>query len=133
MTSRRDFLKISGVGLGAVCANAASSATMMGPTSSHDGSRLTTSPPSEIAVWSTDSNRRFAPRAPLQWHTGSKVPSGDLLQLVPANRFQEILGFGGCFSDAASYVISQLKDPLREQLLHELFHPSEMNLSVNRT
>jgi len=133
MTSRRDFLKISGVGLGAVCANAASSATMMGPTSSHDGSRLTTSPPSEIAVWSTDSKRRFAPRAPLQWHTGSKVPSGDLLQLVPANRFQEILGFGGCFSDAASYVISQLKDPLREQLLHELFHPSEMNLSVNRT
>jgi len=53
--------------------------------------------------------------------------------LVPGNRFQEVLGFGGCFSDAACYVISQLKGPLREQLLHELFHPSEMNLSVNRT
>src|SRR4029077_11096274 len=65
--------------------------------------------------------------------TGSKPLSADALQLVPGNRFQELLGFGGCFSDAACYVISQLKDPLREQLLHELFHPCEMNLSVNRT
>ena len=66
-----------------------------------------------------------------------KPPSAEtnpeFVQLFTANKFQEILGFGGCFSDAACYVISKLKQPLREQLLHEMFHPSEMGLSVNRT
>jgi len=30
-------------------------------------------------------------------------------------------------------VINQLQKPARDQLLHELFHPSELGLSVNRT
>jgi glucosylceramidase len=47
--------------------------------------------------------------------------------------FQEIQGFGGCFSDASCYVINQLRQPLRDELLHELCHPSEMGLNVHRT
>jgi glucosylceramidase len=57
----------------------------------------------------------------------------EFVQFFTANKFQEILGFGGCFSDAACYVINQLHQPLREQLLHELFHPTELALNVNRT
>jgi len=42
------------------------------------------------------------------------------------------LGFGGAFSDAACYTFNRLAPPAREQLFHELFHPSEMGLSVGR-
>ena len=54
------------------------------------------------------------------------------MRVVPTVKFQPILGFGGCFSDASCYVINQLKPPAREQLLQEMFSPKAMNLSVNR-
>ncbi len=78
--------------------------------------------------------QRFAAGQPISWQSGIvRPPPADSIQLVPANKFQDILGFGGCFSDAACYVINQLHPPFREQLLHEMFHPSEMGLNVNRT
>ena len=47
-------------------------------------------------------------------------------------KFQEILGFGGAFTDATCYTFDQLEPAAREQLFHEMFHPSEMGLSVCR-
>ena len=46
--------------------------------------------------------------------------------LNPATKYQEILGFGGAFTDATCYTFNQLAAPAREQLFHEMFHPSEM-------
>ncbi|HVI08525.1 MAG TPA: glycoside hydrolase family 30 beta sandwich domain-containing protein [Candidatus Binatia bacterium] len=50
----------------------------------------------------------------------------------PATKFQEILGFGGALTDAACYTFNRLSAAARERLFHELFHPSEMGLSVAR-
>ena len=75
----------------------------------------------------------FTAGKPIAMAGGAATPAPDAIQLVATNKFQDILGFGGCFSDAACYVISQLHEPAREKLLHEMFHPSEMGLSVNRT
>jgi len=47
-------------------------------------------------------------------------------------KFQEHLGIGGAFTDAACYTFNQLDAPARTQLFHEMFHPSEMGLSVGR-
>jgi glucosylceramidase len=90
---------------------------------------------SEISVWFTDAKRRFAAGQAISWQQVSTaaLPLPDSVQLVPANKFQEILGFGGCFTDASCYLFDQLQPPMREQLLHEMFHPSELGLSVNRT
>ncbi len=44
-----------------------------------------------------------------------------------------MLGFGAAFTDAACYMFKQLSASAREQLFHELFHPSETGLSVCRT
>jgi len=88
---------------------------------------------SDIAVWFTNGKQRFAAGRPIQWQPASTPTATDSIQLIAANKFQDILGFGGCFSDASCYVINQLHPPLREQLLHEMFHPWEMGLSVNRT
>jgi hypothetical protein len=134
--SRRAFLKISALGLGALGAgvspSASASAEEFNPVSGVSDADTKQSP-SEIAVRFTNNKERFAAGRPIQWQPVSIPPSTDSIQLVAANKFQDILGFGGCFSDASCYVINQLHTPIREQLLHELFHPSEMGLSVNRT
>ena len=51
----------------------------------------------------------------------------------PANKYQAILGFGAAFTDAACYTFNRLDASVREQLFHEIFHPSEMGLNVCRT
>lgn len=47
-------------------------------------------------------------------------------------KFQDILGFGGAFTDAACYTFNRLALSEGEKLFHEMFHASEMGLSVCR-
>lgn len=134
-TSRRTFLKTSALGLGALGATrAAMGAESAGISPVGNGAVADVKQPaSEIAVWFTNAKQRFAAGKAIAWQPATATPSPDAIQLVTANKFQDILGFGGCFSDAACYVINQLHEPAREQLLQELFHPAQMGLSVNRT
>jgi len=53
--------------------------------------------------------------------------------LDPAKRFQDVLGFGAAFTDAACYTFNRLEAAARESLFHELFHPAEMGLNLCRT
>jgi glucosylceramidase len=134
--SRRAFIKNSALGLGALGAGASVLASATVRKSAPLGiapDAAAKQPASDIAVWFTNGKQRFAAGRPIQWQPASTPSTTDSIQLIVANKFQDILGFGGCFSDAACYVINQLHLPLREQLLHELFHPLEMGLSVNRT
>ena len=130
-SSRRAFIKTSALGLGA-SALASATAKVLDPVSASVKADAK-QPTSDISVWSTSGKQRFAAGQPISWRIASSPPAADSIQLVVANKFQDILGFGGCFSDAACYVIHQLHPPAREQLLHEMFHPSEMGLNVNRT
>ena len=152
-SSRRGFLKNSALGLGAVAAGAplSSSATAEGSGSPNRVDTGNTNPSTEISVKVTNTKGRFASRQTIPWKSLQRpllvsatqavnvaqsppaTPVPDVIRLVVANKYQEILGFGGCFSDASCYVIDKLHQPAREQFLHELFHPSEMGLSVNRT
>jgi glucosylceramidase len=66
------------------------------------------------------------------WHPAAGTPVNDQIQLNPTIKFQEILGFGGAFTDATCYMFNQLAPPAREKLFHELFHPSEMGLNTGR-
>ena len=81
----------------------------------------------------TDEKRRFESASALAWRQGSVKPSGEIIALNPEKKFQEILGFGAAFTDASCYMFNQLSGDAREQLFHELFHPSELGLNVCRT
>src|SRR5437870_3417486 len=128
LNSRRSFLKKSALGLGAI--SAASLVPMVrakmlaGPVASpHTNTKRSAS---EISAWYTDAKQRFTAGQPITWQDSSVATVGvsmDSVRIVPNNKFQDILGFGGCLTDASCYVIQQLRQPLREQLLHELFHP----------
>ena len=118
--TRRTFLKLSAMGL-----TVAASAELTAP-------RVAAAPTGEIGVRVTGGKLRYATTPSLKWRTGSG--SGEnTISIDPGMKFQEMLGFGAAFTDAACYMFNQLAAPAREQLFHELFHPSEMGINVCRT
>jgi glucosylceramidase len=85
-----------------------------------------------VRVWATYRDRRHAQAAPLAWKPATEaVP--DAIVLDPGATRQEMLGFGAALTDAACYVLSQIPQAQREELMHELFAPGEMALNVCRT
>jgi glucosylceramidase len=124
--TRRDFLRMSTAGLAAGAVAEAVPAW----------SSLRSANPGagEIAVRVTDEKRRFESAPPVAWHQRSgQKPWAQIITLNSEKKFQEILGFGAVFTDAACYMFNQLSADSRERLFHELFHPSELALNVCRT
>ena len=85
-----------------------------------------------VQVWATYRDRRHAQAAPLAWKPATET-APDAIVLDPGATRQEILGFGAALTDAACYVLSQIPQAQRDELMHELFAPSEMALNVCRT
>ena len=86
-----------------------------------------------IDVWVTNKKLRCSRSGQVSWQPASEKTAGETITLHPDKTFQEILGFGAAFTDAACYTFSRLSADAREQLFHELFHPSQMGLNVCRT
>lgn len=120
-TNRREFLKSTTVALMAV------SASGLG-----QGSSAGAAPRSgEIARRLTSGELRYQAQPSLAWRNGHA--EGNVIELNPDKTYQEMLGFGAAFTDAACYTFNRLDPSVREALFHELFHPSEMALNVCRT
>lgn len=119
--TRRTFLKLSAVGVAATA------------TGDLRLANASAAPPSgEISVRVTGGSLRYAAAPPLTWRTGAAA-SENAIVLDPSKKYQEVLGFGAAFTDAACYTFNRLEPSVRQDLFHELFHPSEMGLSVCRT
>ena len=123
--TRRNFLKATGCSVvaGTLSTMAAKPARAAGITVAPDSG--------PIAIWVTAGTQRFAPVAPLTWQTAAGAADSAIV-LSPEKKFQDMLGFGAAFTDAACYTFNRLEPSAREKLFHELFHPSEMALSVCR-
>jgi len=117
--SRRDFVRISAVG--AAVAAAPDSLKALADES----------PVGKISVWTTAGEQRHAPSGALQWKPAGGTIN-DAITIDSSRQFQEILGFGAAFTDAACYTLSRLDANPRRQLFHTLFNPSQMSLSVSR-
>jgi len=124
-STRRDFLRLSAAGLaaGAVAETVPTLGTLHSAHSSGG----------ELTVRVTDQKRRFEHASNIAWRPISGHSSGEIITLNPERKFQEILGFGAAFTDSSCYMFNQLSGNAREQLFHELFHPSELGLNVCRT
>ena len=133
--SRRGFLKISALSLGGVATSPTYSANAKFPEPAIQPDAPTPQPLSEITMRVTNPRQRFATAPQIPWKSISTPPplTTASVRLNLMNKFQDILGFGGCFTDASCYLIDQLHPRAREQFLHDLFHPSEMALNANRT
>jgi glucosylceramidase len=130
-TSRRTFLGISALGLAAaVVPDVVRPAAAATANPAYGNEMSNTSP--EISVWVTSGDQRFAVAPRATWRPVAGTATTGQLRLNPGAKFQQILGFGGAFTDATCYMFNQLAPSGREQLFHELFHPSEMGLSTGR-
>jgi glucosylceramidase len=85
-----------------------------------------------VQVWRTCGDWRHAPGPALNWKPASELAS-DAVVLNPSATRQEVLGFGAAFTDASCWMLSQLPDGQRTELMHELFAPNQMALNVCRT
>jgi len=79
----------------------------------------------------TSGQLRYHAEPSVAWKTGTA--RGNVIELDPGKKYQDILGFGAAFTDAACYTFNRLEASAREALFHELFHPAEMGLNVCRT
>lgn len=127
ISSRRDFLRLSGVAATTLAAARGGSAI--------DGllSAAKESAGGPISMWVTDDNHQLAHMPSLNWQTVSSAPNADAIVVDPSKRFQEILGFGAAFTDAACFTFNRIEPSAREKLFHQLFSPSEMAFNVCRT
>ena len=97
------------------------------------GKSNSSQPSGRIRTWVTSGEKRYAPGPGVVWSSGKGSTQAETIDLHPEHRSQEILGFGAAFTDASCYMFSQLTPDARQALLHDLFHPSAMNLNVCRT
>ncbi|HEX3683329.1 MAG TPA: glycoside hydrolase family 30 beta sandwich domain-containing protein [Bryobacteraceae bacterium] len=118
--TRRNLLKLSSLGLVPLALDGAGSAQ------SGDAS-----PQAGIRVHTTAGAQRFGEAPALAWRPESGSLA-DCITVQPGTTFQNLLGFGAAFTDAACYVVNQLSTESRNELFHELFHPSKMGLNVCR-
>src|SRR5579864_3594716 len=89
-------------------------------------------PKADMDVFITDASRRHQSGPTLHWIQGQPAAAATTITVDPGAKAQPILGFGGAFTDAACYVISQMPQAARATLLNELFGAKEMALSVCR-
>jgi glucosylceramidase len=130
-TSRRKFLGISALGLAAAVVPDVVRPMAAATAKPSSGNEMLHNNP-QISIWVTSGDERFAVAPQATWRPAVGTPASDQLLLNPSIKFQEILGFGGAFTDATCYMFNQLAPSTREQLFHELFHSSEMGLSTGR-
>ena len=120
--SRRDFLKLAASVGGAVIANEAK------PLYAESQAA-----PGAVRAWRTSAQEKFQSiQSPPQWQAGEDL-SPLAIYLEPATTCQEILGFGGAFTDASCYHLHLMDPDARHALLSDLYGPSGLRLSVGRT
>ncbi len=121
-TNRRDFLKLA--------ASAGASAAVVSAPALGAQSEAA---PGAVRGWRTSDSEKFKPlESPPQWQAWKGAsPLG--VHLDPKTQYQEILGFGGAFTDASCYMFHQMAAEARHALLEELCGASGLRLSVGRT
>lgn len=94
---------------------------------------VTIEPPrGEISVWKTGEADRHAAAPPLHWRAMPAARADAVVTIDPSRRFQQVLGFGAAFTEAACFILHRLPAAARQELFQELFAPSQMAMSVSR-
>src|SRR5690348_2394992 len=106
-TTRRRFLQRS------VAAAAAASLTKTSPLWSQAGAS-----PGPVKAWITSDTQKYAPAEAPKWTAA--IENSESVRIDPTTWYQEILGFGGAFTDASCYQFYQLNAQDRRALFNEL-------------
>lgn len=117
-TTRRDFIRLS--------------VTMAAAFSAPVRALAAAVPTPAPRAWTTSKSHRFQQIDVPNWQSVNASPK-KIIQLNPAQRFQNILGFGAAFTDASCYLFNRMDASNRQALLADLFGSTGLGLSVART
>ena len=81
--------------------------------------------------WVTSGEMKFKEQAFPGWQADSG--GGAEIEINAAEKFQSMLGFGGAFTDASCYLLSQMEAGPRRSLLAELVGREGLGFSMART
>jgi len=72
-------------------------------------------------------------------HALTEIPQGNgthqaiSITLNPTKQYQEILGFGGSFTEASAHLLQSMSNKQREKILHAYFSDEGARYSLTRT
>ena len=125
MTTRREVLKLAGLGVGAATASALG-VTVNAKVEAHEAQ--SPSKPAQTEV--TDkSGKRLAAGAEIAWTKVARSAAAADVTVDPTKTAQTILGFGAAFTDASCFTLSRLSDSDRANLLHTMFAQDQWSLT----
>ncbi len=88
--------------------------------------------PGAVKAWTTAPGRLYQATDAPQWKPWAAAsPLG--IDLDPSRRYQELLGFGGAFTDSSCYLFNRMQASARQALLKQLFTADGIGLTVGRT
>jgi glucosylceramidase len=122
--TRRDILKLAGLGAGAVAVNSltAKASVTSGATAAPNDPSAHFAPAGGGSTEVTDkSGKRLAAGPAVTWSKLGKVASTADVVINPTKTSQTVLGFGAAFTDASCYTVSRLSTDDRAKLLTQMF------------
>ncbi|MFZ0454880.1 MAG: glycosyl hydrolase family 30, partial [Ignavibacteriaceae bacterium] len=63
----------------------------------------------------------------------NNTPGTAVIQINPEQKFQQIIGFGGSFTGSSAYVLSQLNNEKRDEVIRAYFSSAGANYSLMRS
>jgi len=78
-----------------------------------------------------DTKDRLSNKTSIYFSTND-FESNNTITINPQKQYQQILGFGGAFTEAAAYVYSQLNDSVQQQVMDLLFGPNGQHYGIGR-
>jgi len=114
-TTRRDWMRLASAGVAGALQLGAQPAA----------------PSGALEVRATAGAQRYAAQPAVGWEA-LRGGAANVIRIDPAAQYQEMIGFGAAFTDASCWTFHQLAEDARQQLFHELFHPTGLGLSAGR-
>ncbi|WP_064094462.1 glycoside hydrolase family 30 protein [Rossellomorea aquimaris] len=78
----------------------------------------------QVIQTTKDTGDRFAIKEPLTFGTEAQS-SSIVIKLDEQQKYQEMLGFGGAFTEAAAHSLSLISPEKRDEIIHSYFDPKE--------
>ncbi|MBN9654725.1 glycoside hydrolase family 30 protein [Halobacillus sp. GSS1] len=81
-----------------------------------------------------NTNDRLAEKEELSFTEQGVEEGAPAITILPEERYQTVMGFGGAFTEAAAYTLSQIPEEQRMEVIESYYHPSKgLGYSLGRT
>ncbi|GAB4316749.1 MAG: glycoside hydrolase family 30 protein [Bacteroidales bacterium] len=93
-----------------------------------EGCTSTSEAPDVVIFETSAAGHKLSPVNPVE-----NTDHASVLELIPEQKFQTILGFGGAFTESSAWLFSRLSQPVQDSVIRALFGQEGARYSLTRT